>query len=407
MALQFRPPEDLINAYLNRPSPGQQVSEGINQALQTYAQQKAQQQQQAIAQQSKDVETAKALTEGGTDFTNNLSQIQAQRNQPQSQGTSLIDRAKAFFSNPSQTTSPLVPSANPGPMSVPDGSPMQSVQPPTPSTGTVAGVSSPITSGPSTDPLIQEYMKDPAAFKQKHGTGGIAKLKTQFEIDKGIQEKAPKPNEGYYDASGKKKFEVPAGSHLLPAADLNIGTKESNQQDKLEEQYRKSFQQIRGDPSIKRTEEQRDAAAIAYNRIKEVKDHGQVLNPIDYVDVLGQIYKARTGSAPTNEVLSSARQATAKGNFGKAFTFLTGEQAPATTQDIMQSLQDMAKSMGEQADKFHDGYMKSRMKPPLGLAHDRVANVAAERGMSFAEATGQNGGSGKTQKIGRFTVEVH
>lgn len=45
MALEFRPPTDLVNAYLQRPSPGQIASEGINQAFQTYVQQKTQQEQ--------------------------------------------------------------------------------------------------------------------------------------------------------------------------------------------------------------------------------------------------------------------------------------------------------------------------------------------------------------------------
>lgn len=47
MVLEFRPPEDLVNAYLQRPSPGQEASAGIQQALQLYVQQKALQAQQA------------------------------------------------------------------------------------------------------------------------------------------------------------------------------------------------------------------------------------------------------------------------------------------------------------------------------------------------------------------------
>lgn len=47
MALEFRPPEDLIQGYLSRPSPGQIASQGMNQAFQLYAQQKAAEQQKA------------------------------------------------------------------------------------------------------------------------------------------------------------------------------------------------------------------------------------------------------------------------------------------------------------------------------------------------------------------------
>lgn len=169
---------------------------------------------------------------------------------------------------------------------------------------------------------------------------------------------------------------------------LTIEDKDNQHQDALETQAINRITSIRGDTSLKNAETQRDAAATAYNRIKEISASGNALNPVDYVDILGQIYKARTGAAPTNEVLQTARQATLKGDLGKAYTYLTGNQAPATTQNIMSSLSEMAKSMGSQADKFHDGYMKAHLIKPSGLANERWQNIVnTNRGMSFAEAT--------------------
>lgn len=55
MVLQFRPPEDLVNSYLNRPSPGQQASDSINQALQSYVALKNQQDQKALAERSRKI----------------------------------------------------------------------------------------------------------------------------------------------------------------------------------------------------------------------------------------------------------------------------------------------------------------------------------------------------------------
>lgn len=174
--------------------------------------------------------------------------------------------------------------------------------------------------------------------------------------------------------------------------DQTIGTKESNQQDKLEQQARQSVTNLRGDKSLARAEEQRDAAIVAYNRIQEIEKQGGELNPIDYTDILGQIYKARTGAAPTEQVLNEIRQATAKGQFGKAFTYMTGKQAPATTLDITKSLKDMAMSMGQQADKFHEGYMKSHLIKPKGLEDGRWQPILTTgRGQSFQEATGNGG----------------
>lgn len=51
MALNFNPPEGLINDYINRKQPAELANQGIQQALQTYMQLKQQQQQQAYQQQ--------------------------------------------------------------------------------------------------------------------------------------------------------------------------------------------------------------------------------------------------------------------------------------------------------------------------------------------------------------------
>jgi hypothetical protein len=184
------------------------------------------------------------------------------------------------------------------------------------------------------------------------------------------------------------------------ARSLQVGLREDQQQDRLEQQARQSITSLRGDKSLSRAEEQRDAAIVAYNRLQEVEKSGKGLNPIDYTDILGQLYKARTGQAPGEQTLKEIRQATAKGKLGEAYTLVTGEQAPATTDSIAQSLKEMAASMGKQADDFHENYMKPHLIKPSGLSDDRWAPIAAAgRGKSFREATGyqerQNNG-GKT-----------
>jgi hypothetical protein len=173
--------------------------------------------------------------------------------------------------------------------------------------------------------------------------------------------------------------------------DMNIGLRQDQQQDKLEQGAKQMVANLRGDKSLARAEEQRDAAAVAVNRLKEIQASGKGMNPVDYTDILGQIYKARTGAAPGEEVLHNIRQATAKGKLDQAYTFVTGQQAPATTQDITNSLMNMAQSMGKQADAFHQGYMNSHLIKPSGLEDERWQPIIKTgRGLSFAEATHQN-----------------
>ena len=165
--------------------------------------------------------------------------------------------------------------------------------------------------------------------------------------------------------------------------------KDQKRQEDLEKQAQDRMTQVRGDRALQSIELQRDAAITAYNRLNEIKQSGRGLNPIDYTDILGQIYKARTGTAPTDTVLKDIHQATLKGNFGKAYTLITGNQAPATTQAIADSLQQMAASMGHQTDQLHEGYMTSRLSLPKDLEPERAERISKlGRGMSFKEATG-------------------
>jgi len=143
---------------------------------------------------------------------------------------------------------------------------------------------------------------------------------------------------------------------------------------------------VRGDASLARSEMQRDAAATAVNRIDEVHAAGQKLTPFDYTDILGQLYKARSGQAPGEQIMKDIRQPTGTASFNKAWTYLTGQQAPGTSDSIAMSLRNAAASMGKQADEFHDGYMKSHLIKPAGVSDEAWAPVAATtRGTSYAD----------------------
>lgn len=167
--------------------------------------------------------------------------------------------------------------------------------------------------------------------------------------------------------------------------------KKSNEQDRLGNQAIQRVATLRGDKSLQDSETKRDAAITVYRRIQELKDKGvTALNPIDYSEALAQIYRAQAGMGATNEVMNQIRQETLAGKGNKWYTMLTGNQAPATTADITNSLQERAKSLGLQADKFHASYMAPHLIKPTNLNPDtwnQIVNTA--RGTSFADATKQ------------------
>jgi hypothetical protein len=203
---------------------------------------------------------------------------------------------------------------------------------------------------------------------------------------------------GFDPMTGKVSLQanVPANAEVRNLADTTskevaVGLKESQRQDRLEQNAISRLSSIRGDTSIARIENQRDAAITAYNRIAELETQGEKgLNPIDYTDILGQLYRARTGVAPTEQILKDIRQNTLQGNFAKAYTFATGKQAPTSTEDITKSLKKMAESFGKQADKLHEGYMKPHLIKPKDLDEERWQPIiSTSRGTSFEQGTAE------------------
>lgn len=181
---------------------------------------------------------------------------------------------------------------------------------------------------------------------------------------------------------------VSHGTHILPDAN-NLPDKK--EQDTYWRDAVRGLQSIRGDTALKDIETQRNAATQAYNRLKDIELTGKAPNPIDYVDILGQVYKARTGTAPTQEVLKEAKQVTGQAQFGKYWTYFSGQQMPGTSKDIASSLKDMVSHMGLQADELHDGYMQvhgSQVFNP-NMSEENVKKLSKlSRGKSFADSTG-------------------
>lgn len=210
------------------------------------------------------------------------------------------------------------------------------------------------------------------------------------------------------DALGKGS--VPKGTIIKDEKD-GTGGKADNEYDKLEGQVINRIVGIRGDKSLARTEEQRDAAMQAFNTIASIKNEHRLPNQLEYYDILGQMWKARTGSSPTDQAIRDLDVKTLKGDLGKAYQYFSGDAAPRTTEGVMDAIQKFADVSGKQADKLHSGYMQSHLVKPKNMSQndfDRV--VKANRGMSFEEGTAESrihstGGSAKVTSNGTsYTV---
>jgi hypothetical protein len=176
---------------------------------------------------------------------------------------------------------------------------------------------------------------------------------------------------------------------LSAAAKLNAGDdKEQKRQDMLEKQFGDKLTTVRGDQSLQRVEKQRDAAGMAYDTIAKAQGENRPLSELEYADLVGQLWQARTGAAPTDKVMEELKQKTAKEGINRVITYVSGNPnlIGATTTDTMNNLKQFTQATGQKSDQQWNAYMAPRMNPPTGLDKDRVEHVSSQhRGLSFAD----------------------
>ena len=273
--------------------------------------------------------------------------------------------------------------------------------PPIQSTGTVAGE----IPQDSTSPFINHWNttigQEQMTPTRPTSKAGLEKYQKNLQMTKIEGEMAPKIpiTKEALIASGES-FDPMKQVIVEPPNKLEISNKENQQQDKLEGQAIQRVTNLRGDASMARTENQRDAAIQAYNTIKRVKEEGRLPSQIEYYDLLGQMWKARTGSSPTDQAIRDLDAKTLKGSLAKAYQYFSGKPAGITTSEILDNVQAFASDSGMQADKLHSGYMKSHLIKPTGLNNDRWQNIlSTHRGLDFQEATGYKAKTPSTQTI--------
>lgn len=175
---------------------------------------------------------------------------------------------------------------------------------------------------------------------------------------------------------------------LLPLLKDN-SDKQNTEQDAMEEKARGRLSSIRGDASLAKIELQRDGAITAYQTLDKADKEGRPLSKVEYFDTLGQLWKARTGAAPTDQAIKDLDNSTFKGDIGKAFTYITGKTSGATTKEVAKSLKNFVKDTGFQMDKLHEGYMQTHLDMPTRLEKSRADHLRTlSRGTSFRDATG-------------------
>lgn len=234
MPLNFQPaPDWLLQDYMNRKSPGQQVLDSGNQAAATYMAYKNQKATQALAQEQKDIELAKLHAEGGSNSVDWLNDLRKSRGLPPLGPLNMPGTTPAqpqLQPPPSDVPTNGMSSDPAGPLNAPQQGPalpgvglglkgelppqsgmgmrspiidhwhntMGNQQTQTPSAMN-AGSPAPVppTMKPQapqmgSDPAIQEFLQLGAkGYQDKYGLQGMKKVKEALEIEKGLQDRQP------------------------------------------------------------------------------------------------------------------------------------------------------------------------------------------------------------------------
>lgn len=176
--------------------------------------------------------------------------------------------------------------------------------------------------------------------------------------------------------------------------ELSMSMQRGNERDRMWNQGVQTINQIRGDKPLVDSEVMRNGAISAYQAIDNIQKQGRAPNQYEYVDLLGQLWKARTGGTLTNEELKHMDPKTIQSQLGPIGTYFTGDPKAITTPAATNAIKQFVVQSGKTADQIHDNYMQSRgvgaaatrMKELYPDDADRLAKMA--RGMSFADATG-------------------
>lgn len=169
--------------------------------------------------------------------------------------------------------------------------------------------------------------------------------------------------------------------------ETSIGLRDDQNQEKMEQQAKQMVANLRGDKSLARAEEQRDGAISVATTVNQLQKEGRLPSKLEYYDLLGQLWKARTGATPTDAAIRDLDTKTFQGDLNKAVSYITGKPAGGTTQAVLSNIQDFADHSGKLADQFHEGYMKAHLIKPQDLEDSRWKPIAETgRGINYSDA---------------------
>lgn len=180
--------------------------------------------------------------------------------------------------------------------------------------------------------------------------------------------------------------------------------RQSNHIDTVENNAIARISDARKDPVIISLENQRFAASNAYNTIAKAKAEDRLPSSVEYTDTLAQLYKAKTGQAPTLDTMANLKGDTLEAKLNSWAQFASSKPVGANSKEMIDNLQSFIQDTGIQLDRGHDAAMAPHLIKPKGLPADRWEPIFhTARGLSFKDATNlvtvKNKKTGQVQRL--------
>ena len=230
------------------------------------------------------------------------------------------------------------------------------------------------------DAIVQHFGITPPQPK-KYSLDVDAMAKAGADVNFTTGELSSKPSQ-------KSEMDMYYKQQRLQLAQDAAKNKKNTEQDRIEQQAIQGIRSVRGDSPMANVENQRNSTILAYRTLSDAEKAGRLPTQFEYMDLLGQLWKARTGGVPPEQIVNELNTPNIESNLKKLYTYITGDPSVGVgTPKIISALKDFVANSGEQLDTMEDSYMKDHLIKPTGLEDSRWENLKnLHRGQSFKDA---------------------
>lgn len=159
------------------------------------------------------------------------------------------------------------------------------------------------------------------------------------------------------------------------------------------EKAKTAIMSSRGDPALGDISKQQTAIGMGYRTLVDVRAGKMTLTPAVWTDVMGQLWKGRTGGVPPEQVMKHLEQGNVVEAFRDTLNKLSGYELKQDVQPnvVIDNMLDFLDNSGKDVDERYQGLMASHLVKDDALPDDKYKElVDAVNKRSFVGYTSEH-----------------